>query len=199
MPYFLRFSEKVSGWLDYLNKNREVAKDLFKGMAVVLTVFLIPALIKGAIAMAGMFAPLLTGTGLVIALGAALILLYRDYKRWKEGKDSYFDWGKLDEKITYILKKLDEFKAWFKNTTIGKWFTDAKGEVDLLKAAFAGLALYIGTKWVGKILKAFGKIIKGAGKLGRGLGSKAIIGALLYEPVDEIMTSIVGEEKKKIS
>lgn len=197
MPYFLRFSEKVSGWLDYLNKNRDVAKDLFKGMAVVLTLFLIPVLWRAATAMLALFAPIFTGTGLVLALVAALALLYNDYKAWKRGDKSLFDWGKLDEKITYILKKLDEFKAWFKNTTIGKWFTDAKGEVDLLKAAFAGLALYIGTKWVGKILKAFGKIIKGAGKLGRGLGSKAIIGALLYEPVDEIMTSIVGEEKKK--
>ena len=141
-PYFLRFSEKVSGWLDYLNKNRDVAKDLFKGMATVLTLFLIPALIKGAIAMAGMFAPLLTSTGLVLALAAAIVLLYRDYKRWKEGKDSYFDWGKLDEGITYILKKLDEFETWFKSTTVGKWFTDQDGNIETWKVALVGLLAY---------------------------------------------------------
>ncbi|HGW4593131.1 TPA: hypothetical protein ACNH0U_002677 [Proteus mirabilis] len=142
MPYFLRFSEKVSGWLDYLNKNREVAKDLFKGMAVVLTVFLIPVLWRAATAMLALFAPIFTGTGLVLALVAALALLYNDYKAWKRGDKSLFDWGKLDEGITYILKKLEEFETWFKSTTVGKWFTDQDGNIETWKLALVGLLAY---------------------------------------------------------
>lgn len=142
MPYFLRFSEKVSGWLDYLNKNRDVAKDLFKGMAVVLTLFLIPVLWRAATAMLALFAPIFTGTGLVLALVAALALLYNDYKAWKRGDKSLFDWGKLDEGITYILKKLEEFETWFKSTTVGKWFTDQDGNLETWKLALVGLLAY---------------------------------------------------------
>ncbi|MFL7884675.1 hypothetical protein AAD041_14840 [Proteus mirabilis] len=182
MPYFLRFSEKVSGWLDYLNKNREVAKDLFKGMAVVLTVFLIPALIKGAIAMAGMFAPLLTGTGLVIALGAALILLYRDYKRWKEGKDSYFDWSEWSKTIETVLGWLDGLSEWFKNTSIGKWFTDQDGKVNGWKLALGGLLAF----FTGKFALGFGKTILSIGSAFAGLMGwpgviiAAVAGSLLW-------------------
>lgn len=146
MPYFLRFSEKVSGWLDYLNKNRDVAKDLFKGMAVVLTLFLIPVLWRAATAMLALFAPIFTGTGLVLALVAALALLYNDYKAWKRGDKSLFDWGKLDKGITYILKKLEEFETWFKSTTVGKWFTDQDGNIETWKLALVGLlAYFVGT------------------------------------------------------
>lgn len=182
MPYFLRFSEKVSGWLDYLNKNRDVAKDLFKGMAVVLTLFLIPALIKGAIAMAGMFAPLLTGTGLVIALGAALILLYRDYKRWKEGKDSYFDWSEWSKTIETVLGWLDSLSEWFKNTSIGKWFTDQDGKVNGWKLALGGLLAF----FTGKFALGFGKTILSIGSAFAGLMGwpgviiAAVAGSLLW-------------------
>lgn len=142
MPYFLRFSEKVSGWLDYLNKNRDVAKDLFKGMAVIIGVLLIPVLWRAATAMLALFAPLLTGTGLVLALVAAIALLYDDYQTWKRGGDSLFDWSKWEKPITYILKKLEEFETWFKNTTVGKWFTDQDGNLEVWKLALVGLLAY---------------------------------------------------------
>ncbi|MEQ5327003.1 hypothetical protein ABN256_18860, partial [Proteus sp. fly-1008] len=182
MPYFLRFSEKVSGWLDYLNKNREVAKDLFKGMAVVLTLFLIPALIKGAIAMAGMFAPLLTGTGLVLALAAAIVLLYRDYKRWKEGKDSYFDWSEWSKTIETVLGWLDSLSEWFGETSIGKWFTDQDGNVEGWKLALGGLLAYFTGKFAlgftGTIASIGGAF---AGLLGwPGLIIAAVAGSLLW-------------------
>lgn len=182
MPYFLRFSEKVSGWLDYLNKNREVAKDLFKGMAVVLTLFLIPALIKGAIAMAAMFAPLLTGTGLVLALAAALVLLYRDYQGWKQGKDSVFDWAEWSETIEMVLGWLDGLSEWFKNTSIGKWFTDQGGKVDGWKLALGGLLAF----FTGKFAAGFGKTILSIGSAFAGLMGwpgviiAAVAGSLLW-------------------
>lgn len=182
MPYFLRFSEKVSGWLDYLNKNREVAKDLFKGMAVVLTLFLIPALIKGAVAMAAMFAPLLTGTGLVLALAAALVLLYRDYQGWKQGKDSVFDWTEWSETIEMVLGWLDGLSEWFKNTSIGKWFTDQDGKVDGWKLALGGLLAF----FTGKFAAGFGKTILSIGSAFAGLMGwpgviiAAVAGSLLW-------------------
>ncbi|QAV22325.1 hypothetical protein [Proteus hauseri] len=182
MPYFLRFSEKVSGWLDYLNKNRDVAKDLFKGMAVVLTLFLIPALIKGAVAMAAMFAPLLTGTGLVLALAAALVLLYRDYQGWKQGKDSVFDWTEWSETIEMVLGWLDGLSEWFKNTSIGKWFTDQDGKVDGWKLALGGLLAF----FTGKFAAGFGKTILSIGSAFAGLLGwpgviiAAVAGSLLW-------------------
>lgn len=113
--------------------------------------------------------------GIILALAAALFLLYDDYQGWKEGKNSFIDWKKwegtlkqIGEGVRYVLEKLNEFKEWFKNTTVGKWFTDANGELDLLKTAFAGFATYIAVSWIGKILGAFGKIgrgLKGIGKL----------------------------------
>ncbi|MBD2782670.1 lytic transglycosylase domain-containing protein [Xenorhabdus szentirmaii] len=106
--------------------------------------------------------------GIVMSLLAALFLLYDDYQTWKEKGNSFFDWSEWNSSLEYILKKLDEFKEWFKNSPIGQWFKDTNSEVDLLQAAFAGLATYLAVSWVGKILGAFGKIgssLKWLGKL----------------------------------
>ena len=47
--------------------------------------------------------------GIILALAAALALLYDDYKTWKEGGKSLFDWSKWTNGIDTIIGKIKEF------------------------------------------------------------------------------------------
>ncbi|MEQ4731246.1 hypothetical protein AB7W97_01295 [Providencia rettgeri] len=164
MPYALKFAEVVSGFLNYLNKNRDTAVMVFKAMGAVIGLTLIPLALKAGAAFMGMFAPLFGGVGLVLLLAAAIAALYDDYKTWKEGGKSLFDWEEWDGSITFILKKLDELETWFKDTTIGKWFTDQNGDIEGWKLALTGVGAYIGGKWAFGIIGALlsiGKVFKG--------------------------------------
>ncbi|CDH26410.1 hypothetical protein [Xenorhabdus bovienii] len=152
IPRLLKLSTMVSGFLDYLNKHRDTAITLFQGIATVIGITLIPVVARAALAMLALFAPLITGTGLILAFIAALWLLYDDYKGWKEGKDSFFDWDTMNKSLIWVLDKLDEFGKWFKDTTIGKWFTDANGDLDSFKLTLGGLALFLGGPWLAGVL-----------------------------------------------
>ena len=198
MPSLLKFSEMVTGVLMFLNKNRDTAVSVFKGIGIVLGVLLIPMVIKAATAFLGMFAAIGLVPLALFALGAGLWLLYDDFKKWKAGGESLLGeyWKKWDSTITPIIKLLDKLADWFKTTTIGKWFTDQEGNLNKLEAAFAAFAAYIATKWAAKMLGAFGRVSKGASGIGKGLLSKAFIGALLYEPVESVMEAIVGKDNK---
>ncbi|HGY3148204.1 TPA: hypothetical protein ACNVU4_002270 [Morganella morganii] len=150
MPSVLKFSEKVSGFLMFLNKNRDTAVMVFKGIGIVLGVLLIPMVIKAATAFLGMFAAIGLVPLALFALGAGLWLLYDDFKKWKEGGKSLLGeyWKDWDETITPIVRMLDDFKEWFKDTTIGKWFTDQDGNLETWKAGLGAAALYFGSKFV---------------------------------------------------
>ncbi|HED3889420.1 TPA: hypothetical protein R4229_001778 [Morganella morganii] len=150
MPSVLKFSEKVSGFLMFLNKNRDTAVMVFKGIGIVLGVLLIPMVIKAATAFLGMFAAIGLVPLALFALGAGLWLLYDDFKKWKEGGKSLLGeyWKDWDETITPIVKMLDDFRNWFKDTTIGKWFTDQDGNLETWKAGLGAAAIYFGSKFV---------------------------------------------------
>ncbi len=47
--------------------------------------------------------------GIILALGTALGLLYDDYKTWKEGGKSLFDWSKWTNGIDTIIQKIKDF------------------------------------------------------------------------------------------
>lgn len=150
MPSLLKFSELVTGVLMFLNKNRDTAVSVFKGIGIVLGVLLIPMVIKAAMAFLGMFAAIGLVPLALFALGAGLWLLYDDFKKWKNGGESLLGeyWKKWDETITPIVKMLDEFKDWFKDTTIGKWFTDQDGNLETWKVALGAFGLWFAGKWV---------------------------------------------------
>ncbi|PHM30032.1 transglycosylase SLT domain-containing protein [Xenorhabdus innexi] len=152
IPRLLKLSTMVTGFLEYLNKNRETAINVFRALSVFLTLTLIPVLFRTGRMLLLAFAPLLGTTGIILALAAALWVLYDDYQTWKKGGDSVLNWKEWDESITWILKKLDEFKEWFKTTTIGQWFTDTNGELDTFKLTLGGLALFLGGPWLAGIL-----------------------------------------------
>ncbi|MDE9518983.1 hypothetical protein KKJ17_14910 [Xenorhabdus bovienii] len=152
IPRLLKLSTMMTGFLEYLNKHRDTALNLFKVLSVFLTAALIPVLWRVGAVMLAAFAPLLGTTGLILALAAALWVLYDDYQAWTKGGDSMLNWEEWDESITWILKRLDEFGKWFKDTTIGKWFTDSKGDLDGFKLTLGGLALFLGGPWLAGIL-----------------------------------------------
>ncbi|OCZ58459.1 cell wall hydrolase [Acinetobacter seifertii] len=47
--------------------------------------------------------------GIILALGAALALLYDDYKTWRDGGKSLFDWSKWTNGIDTIINKIKDF------------------------------------------------------------------------------------------
>ncbi|EKH9241320.1 lytic transglycosylase [Salmonella enterica subsp. enterica serovar Newport] len=53
---------------------------------------------------------LLSPIGIVIALIAALALLYDDYMTWKEGGSSYFDWSQWSSQLDDAKKHVEEFR-----------------------------------------------------------------------------------------
>lgn len=157
-PYFLKLSERLTAWLDYLNRNRDGAILIFKGIATIIGLTLIPLALKAAMAFAGMFAPLLTGVGIIALLGTAIFGLFNDYEVWKRGGKSMFDWSEWSESIEAVLKWLDQVSKWFKDTKIGKWFTDQAGNLNKWELALAAFATYFGGKWVAGILSGITRI-----------------------------------------
>ncbi|MEQ4659652.1 hypothetical protein AB7Z54_21010 [Providencia manganoxydans] len=157
-PYFLKFSERLTAWLDYLNRNRDGAILIFKGIATIIGLTLIPLALKAAMAFAGMFAPLLTGVGIIALLGTAIFGLFNDYEVWKRGGKSMFDWSEWSESIETVLKWLDQVSKWFKDTKVGKWFTDQAGNLNKWELALAAFATYFGGKWVAGILSGITRI-----------------------------------------
>lgn len=164
-PYFLKFSERLTAWLDYLNRNRDGAILIFKGIATIIGLTLIPLALKAAMAFAGMFAPLLTGVGIIALLGTAIFGLFNDYEVWKRGGKSMFDWSEWSESIEAVLKWLGQVSKWFKDTKIGKWFTDQNGNLNKWELALAAFATYFGGKWVVGLLAGFSKLSVGFARL----------------------------------
>ncbi|WP_284118238.1 cell wall hydrolase [Acinetobacter seifertii] len=85
---------------------------MFSAMAKSLGLVLkfIPAL-KTFIGLLKLFrlAFLASPIGIILALGAALALLYDDYKTWREGGKSLFDWSKWTNGIDTIVNKIKDF------------------------------------------------------------------------------------------
>ena len=52
---------------------------------------------------------LMSPIGIILALAAAIALLWDDYKTWKEGGKSLFDWSKWTEGIDKIINKIKDF------------------------------------------------------------------------------------------
>ncbi|WP_338558104.1 phage tail tape measure protein [Acinetobacter sp. KS-LM10] len=68
-------------------------------------------MIKGFIGLLKLFrlAFLASPIGIILALASALYLLYDDYKTWRDGGKSLFDWSKWTNGIDTIINKIKEF------------------------------------------------------------------------------------------
>ncbi|UBM93109.1 lytic transglycosylase domain-containing protein [Klebsiella pneumoniae] len=97
---------------------------------------------------------------LVLALAGALLLLYDDYKTWKEGGKSLIDWDKWEPAINFALTAIE--KLWtgvkrLKDELIKLFGIDPKTwsikfELDSLKKQFNELSKMLDT--IGKLLNA---------------------------------------------
>lgn len=87
----------------------------------------------------------------VLGLAAALLLLYDDYKTWKEGGKSLIDWSKWEGPINNAKDAI----KWIRDKLLG--LKDAAGG---WRNVMEGIALYIGGAWLAKVLGAFSKIAK---------------------------------------
>lgn len=87
----------------------------------------------------------------VLALAAALLLLYDDYKTWKEGGKSLIDWSQWEGPINNAKDAI----KWIRDKLLG--LKDAAGG---WQNVMEGIALYIGGAWLAKVLGAFSKIAK---------------------------------------
>ncbi|HHR6440506.1 TPA: hypothetical protein ACS777_001213 [Providencia alcalifaciens] len=211
IPYALKLSATVTGFLGYLNKNRDTAIFIFKALGTVIGVTLIPIVLKAATAFVGLFGAIGLLPALLLLLGASLWLLYDDFKKWKEGGESLLGeyWEKWDSTITPILEKLDEFKDWFKESTVGKWFTDQEGNLETWKVALGGFALWFGGKWAIGILGTLTKVGAGFFRL-FGLPGLLVAGAVTafgllikeisdgFDKLDELLDT-VGEKTGNIA
>ncbi len=68
-------------------------------------------MLKGFIGLLKLFnlAFLASPLGIILALASALALLYDDYKTWKDGGKSLFDWSKWTNGIDTIIDKIKDF------------------------------------------------------------------------------------------
>lgn len=90
----------------------------------------------------------------VLMLAGALLLLYDDYKTWKEGGKSLINWAEWEPAI----QKAKDAILWIRDKLLG--LKDAAGG---WKNALEAVAIFIGGVWLTKILAAFSKIAKTPG------------------------------------
>lgn len=98
--------------------------------------------------------------GMITALIGSLVLLYDDYKTWKEGGKSLINWAEWEPGITSALKGIDQLLKSVKGLAkeVGDLFGidpktwTAKWELDSLTHQFSELAKMLDT--IGKLLNA---------------------------------------------
>lgn len=86
----------------------------------------------------------------VLAFAGALLLLYDDYKTWKEGGKSLIDWKQWEPAI----EKAKAAILWLRDKLLG-----LKDDVGGWKNALEGIATFMAGAWVAKIIGAHSKLM----------------------------------------
>lgn len=89
--------------------------------------------------------------GLILTLVGALILLYDDYKTWKEGGKSLIDWSKWEKQINEAVDGIKKIVGWLNKgaDAVGGW-----------QNVLNGLLIYMGGKWLLGMLGPIGTVTK---------------------------------------
>lgn len=141
MPLFLKLSEIALSFFEYLQEHQKEVQAVFKGMAFVIGVILIPILTKALVALVAFIAPFAPFILVVGALGAAFGLLYDDYKTWAEGGKSLFDWGAFKKYIDDSTLSTDNLKNAFKNLSaeiINSAMPTLRGYAEVIQKLLSG-------------------------------------------------------------
>lgn len=131
MEKFIGFLEAIAAWA----QRHERIVVLIAGLATALTgVAVLGPMLKavstawtalmGAIAAAG---PTFEVLGIVAAIGAAILLLWQDYKVWSEGGRSYFDWSAWTNMVSAAGNAWHELGSAIENALnwLVKWYDKA--------------------------------------------------------------------------
>lgn len=110
--YILPVLTKLSQWfrqlVGWITDNGNLVKGFFIGLAAVLTGMYLPAIVKAIAATIAFLAPWI-GLALAIgAVGAAMALLYEDYRAYVDGQPSLL--ADLEKKYTAVAKAIDLVK-----------------------------------------------------------------------------------------
>ncbi|UVW51091.1 lytic transglycosylase domain-containing protein [Klebsiella variicola] len=88
----------------------------------------------------------------VLALAAAILLLYDDYRTWKEGGKSLIDWKQWEPAI----EKAKAAILWLRDKLLG-----LKGDVGGWQNAFEVLATFVAGSWAARMLLGIAKVGRG--------------------------------------
>lgn len=178
VPVLLKMTKTVSGWLDYLARNERTVKNFFEGLAIAIGVMLIPVLLKAAIGMAALIAPIAGATAAVALLAAGFGLLYDDYKTWAAGGKSLFDWKAFDQYIRNADISVDSLSKGFARLLTG---------YDSLTEASRAFSEWLRDTG---IIDQHGLSIDGLARAFRGLGQDVLSGIPALRTLLEIVTAV---------
>lgn len=125
IPVIDKLTQGLTVLVEWINKNERGVKSFVFAVSFILTGLLLPTLAKASKAMLVFVSnPWVAG---IMAIGAALALLYEDYLAWKEGAESFIDWGPAIEGAKSFYNILLSIKEWwdeFKTTFAGSVISD---------------------------------------------------------------------------
>lgn len=90
--------------------------------------------------------------GIITSLAAAVLLLYDDYKTWKEGGKSLINWKEWEPSINKAISAM----KWIRDTLL-----DMTGGVGGLQNAFELLAVFVAGSWALRMLAGIARVSRG--------------------------------------
>ncbi|MBD2816349.1 lytic transglycosylase catalytic [Xenorhabdus sp. Flor] len=133
--------------------------------------------------------------GIITTLLAALFLLYDDYKTWQEGGKSLINWSKWEGTLRQLGEGIKQIKDWIIQIkdAVGGWET-----------IFWGFAIFLGTKWLKKVLGVLGVFSAAAskvklpemGKFGGPMGGALNLVAQAEQGREQLMQEVQQEAEK---
>jgi len=123
-----RAIQAASGIIDWWNSLSSSGKKLTEVIGIIIVGW-------KALNSAFLMSPL----GIITSLAAGILLLYDDYKTWKEGGKSLIDWSKWEPDVEKAMAALGE---------LCDWLAKAIDKVGGIKTVLELLAVYIGVKWI---------------------------------------------------
>lgn len=135
IPLLTKLTKGAQTFTEFLLRNERTVKNVFEGLSYVVGVLLVGATYKALAAMTALLVPIGAALAPVLALGAAFIALYDDYKVWSEGGKSLFDWTKFDNYIKNASFSVENLREAFVRLLTGynSWDEAVKGFTEWLQ------------------------------------------------------------------
>jgi hypothetical protein len=142
---FLDILQKIGVWAQRHEKIVAIIAGVAAGLlAIAGLAGAIGAVSLAWTALSGAFVaalPVLAVVGIVAALGAAILLLWQDYKVWSEGGKSLFNWGDFAEGIDVCSTAFDGLADKIEKATdrYGKWLKSHGIDLPAIGSAIGGV------------------------------------------------------------